>query len=77
MMFMGMAPLGALLAGWTAERAGAPMAVRLGGFGCLAFGSLPFAICAPALRDEARRLVRGQRAAPGTETAQRPASSAD
>ena len=31
MMFMGMAPFGALFAGWLAERIGAPRTVALGG----------------------------------------------
>jgi MFS family permease len=62
MMFMGMAPLGALLAGWTAERFGAPTAVRLGGIGCLVLGAIPFAFRVPALRAEARRLVLAQHA---------------
>ena len=35
MMFMGMAPFGALFAGWLAERYGAPMTVAIGGIVCL------------------------------------------
>ncbi len=62
MMFMGMAPLGALLAGWTAQRFGAPWAVRLGGIGCLVLGAIPFSFRVPALRAEARRLILAQRA---------------
>ena len=38
MMFMGMAPFGALFAGWVAERFGAPMTVALGGVVCLVAG---------------------------------------
>ncbi|MFA6434442.1 MAG: MFS transporter [Elusimicrobiales bacterium] len=43
MAFMGMAPFGSLLAGWTAERLGAPATIRLSGVmaiaGALAFSS--------------------------------------
>ncbi len=36
MMFMGMAPFGALLAGLIAERLGAPLTVAIGGVACIA-----------------------------------------
>ena len=39
MMFMGMAPIGALLSGTLAHRLGAPLTVALGGGGCLAAAS--------------------------------------
>ncbi len=56
MMFMGMAPFGSLLAGFVAERFGAPSAIRLGGAACLA-GAAVFALRLPALRAEGRRLI--------------------
>lgn len=56
MMFMGMAPLGALLAGALAARIGAPATVAGGGAVCLA-GALVFARRLPHLRDEARQMV--------------------
>lgn len=59
MMFMGMAPLGALLAGLVAEWTGAPGAVALGGGVCIV-GALVFRLGLPAMRLEARRLVKAQ-----------------
>jgi MFS family permease len=56
MMFLGMAPLGALLAGWLAERAGAANTVALGGVGCI-LSAVVFALRLPALRREARALL--------------------
>jgi MFS family permease len=38
MMFLGMAPLGGLLAGLLAHRLGAPLTVALGGLGCVLAG---------------------------------------
>jgi MFS family permease len=56
MMFLGMAPLGALLAGWMAERVGAANTVALGGVGCV-LSALIFSLRLPALRREARKLL--------------------
>jgi MFS family permease len=56
MMFMGMAPFGALLAGSLAERLGAPMTVAIGGAVCI-LGSIGFSLRLPALRIEARRII--------------------
>jgi MFS family permease len=56
MMFMGMAPFGALFAGTVAERLGAPMTVALGGAASIVAGGL-FALQLPALRREARELI--------------------
>lgn len=56
MMFLGMAPLGALLAGWLAERVGAANTVALGGAGCV-LSALIFSLRLPALRREARKLL--------------------
>ena len=64
MMFMGMAPLGALMAGVVAGRIGAPLTVALGGAGCLVAAGL-FALWLPQLRGEARRLIAAQQAAAG------------
>jgi MFS family permease len=59
MMFMGMAPFGALFAGITASHLGAPVAVAVGGAGCLV-GAGVFARRLPGLRGEARRLIIAQ-----------------
>jgi MFS family permease len=56
MMFLGMAPVGALLAGWLAERVGAANTVALGGVGCI-LSALIFSLRLPALRREARKLL--------------------
>jgi MFS family permease len=56
MMFLGMAPLGALWAGWLAERVGAAHTVALGGVGCV-LSALIFSLRLPALRREARKLL--------------------
>jgi len=59
MMFMGMAPFGALFAGLTADRLGAPVTVAVGGVVCM-IGSAIFASHLPSLRGEARRLILAQ-----------------
>ena len=59
MMFMGMAPLGALLAGVMADRLGAPFTVAAGGAVAIA-GSVVFWLRLPALRPEAHRLIAAQ-----------------
>jgi MFS family permease len=59
MMFMGMAPFGALMAGAVAHRLGAPLTVALGGAVCIA-GSLVFGSKWPSLRGEARQLIVAQ-----------------
>jgi MFS family permease len=64
MMFMGMAPIGALLSGAIAQHVGAPLTVRLGGIICLAGGAV-FALTWPALRGEARQLILAQSMAGG------------
>jgi MFS family permease len=64
MMFMGMAPLGALFAGALAERVGAPLTVALGGVGCLC-GAIVFRQRLPKLRIEARQLIIAQGMAGG------------
>lgn len=56
MMFMGMAPLGALAAGALAGHIGAPWTVRLGGMLSIV-AAAGFASRLPALRGEARELI--------------------
>jgi MFS family permease len=65
MMFMGMAPFGALLAGSLAHQLGAPLTVALGGAGCLVAG-LVFALRLPGWRQGARRLFQSEEAARNT-----------
>jgi MFS family permease len=62
MMFMGMAPFGALLAGALAARIGAPHTVALGGAACVG-AAMIFGLRLPALRGEARELIVAQRRA--------------
>jgi MFS family permease len=59
MMFMGMAPIGALLAGTLAGWLGATTTVGLGGAFCLLGGAV-FLNRLPTIREEARRLIRAQ-----------------
>ncbi|HEX8734063.1 MAG TPA: MFS transporter [Pyrinomonadaceae bacterium] len=56
MMFMGMAPLGALMAGSLAGILGAPATVALGGAVCIV-GSILFSLRLPKLRHEAREII--------------------
>jgi MFS family permease len=64
MMFMGMAPFGALLAGALAHGLSAPVTVAIGGAVCVA-GGIAFAMRLPALRPEARQLIVAQQAVGG------------
>jgi MFS family permease len=59
MMFMGMAPFGALVAGAMANHIGAPITVALGGLTCLG-GSLVFGYRWQSMRAEARQLIVAQ-----------------
>jgi MFS family permease len=59
MMFLGMSPFGALLAGALAARIGAPITVALGGMASFA-GGVVFARKWPAMRAPARELVAAQ-----------------
>jgi MFS family permease len=56
MMFMGMAPFGALLAGTLAGYIGAPYTVMLGGSVCI-IGSLVFSLNLPKLRAEGEQMI--------------------
>jgi len=59
MMFLGMSPLGSLLAGALADHIGAPVTVAIGGFAsCL--GGLAFARKWPSMRGPARDLIAAQ-----------------
>jgi MFS family permease len=64
MMFMGMAPIGALLGGAIAERLGAPVTVAIGGLASL-LGAGWFAMQLPKIRVEARQLIVAQAAGAG------------
>ena len=64
MMFMGMAPFGALLAGLIAERLGAPLTVAIGGVACIA-ASAVFGMALPRIRAEARAVVIALQASGG------------
>ncbi|MFZ0319697.1 MAG: MFS transporter [Candidatus Sulfotelmatobacter sp.] len=64
MMFMGMAPIGALLGGMLADRLGAQLTVSIGGAASVA-GALWFRFQLPKIRVEARRLIMAQAAAGG------------
>jgi MFS family permease len=64
MMFMGMAPFGALFGGALAQRAGAPITIAVGGVACM-LGAVWFGRELPDLRIEARRLIVAQGMAGG------------
>ena len=59
MMFLGMSPIGSLLAGWAADRIGAPATVAIGGLAsCL--GGIAFLRKWPDMRGPARELLAAQ-----------------
>jgi MFS family permease len=64
MMFMGMAPFGAMFAGLMAEQLDAPATVAIGGAVCIA-GAALFSARLPLLRDQARELIVAQQMAAG------------
>ena len=64
MMFMGMAPIGALLSGAMSDRFGAPWTVAIGGLVSV-FGAGWFSIQLPKVRAEARQLIMMQAMAGG------------
>ena len=64
MMFMGMAPFGALMGGALGDRLGAPLTVATGGVACVG-GAVWFGLNLPSIRVEARRLILAQAAAGG------------
>ncbi len=59
MMFMGMAPFGAFLAGAIANRIGAPWTVAVGGVACIA-AAVAFGLNLPNIRGQARELISAQ-----------------
>jgi MFS family permease len=59
MMFMGLAPIGALLGGALSDRIGAPWAVALGGIASV-LGAWWFSVQLPKVRAEARQLIIAQ-----------------
>ncbi len=64
MVFIGMGPFGALLAGSMAERLGAPATVCLGAVACMG-GAAAFLYRLPSLRQQARSLMAAQVLIPG------------
>jgi hypothetical protein len=64
MMFMGMAPFGALFGGALADRIGAPLTVGMGAVACVA-GAFWFWLQLPKIRIAAQRLIVAQEAAGG------------
>jgi MFS family permease len=66
MMFMGMAPFGALFAGVLANHLGAPITVAIGGAVCIV-GALVFRSQLPQLRAEGRQLILAQVMAAGEQ----------
>ncbi len=67
MMFMGMAPLGAVMAGSVAHAIGAPLTVALGG-GISIIGGIVFTCRLPVLRLGVQALIAAQQVPPGTAT---------
>ena len=59
MMFMGMAPIGALLGGALSDRLGAPLTVAIGGLASV-MGAWWFSVQLPKIRGEARQLIMAQ-----------------
>lgn len=74
MMFMGMAPFGALFAGAVAERIGAPFTVAVGGVACVG-GGFFFARHLSEFRVEARKMVLAQQMVGGEPAAEVTAGS--
>jgi predicted MFS family arabinose efflux permease len=64
MMFMGMAPVGALLGGALSDRLGAPLTVAFGGLASV-MGAWWFSVQLPKIRVEARQLIVAQAMAGG------------
>jgi MFS family permease len=64
MMFMGMAPLGSLFAGFMADRIGAPLTLSIGGVICMA-AAVVFLLRLPQFRVSAREMVVAQGLAGG------------
>ena len=69
MMFMGMAPVGALLGGALSDRLGAPWTVAIGGLASV-LGAWWFSLQLPKVRAEARQLIMAQGMAAGVPAEQ-------
>lgn len=76
MMFMGMAPIGSLLAGAAADRIGAPWTVAAGGIVCTLAAGV-FAMRLPGIRVGARRLIVAQQMAGGNPPQEMTGGSVD
>ncbi|HJQ39465.1 MAG TPA: MFS transporter [Thermoanaerobaculia bacterium] len=76
MMFMGMGPFGALLAGSIAERIGAPMTVAGGGVITI-LAAIGFTLRLPSLRPAAHELIIAQQAGGGEPAEQATATGAE
>jgi MFS family permease len=76
MMFVGLGPIGALIAGALAHRIGAPMTVAAGGLLTI-LGAIAFAFRLPALRGEARQLIIAQQSGAGETPEQATATGAE
>lgn len=76
MMFVGLGPIGALIAGALAHRIGAPITVAAGGVLTI-LGAVAFAMRLPLLRVEARRLIIAQQAGAGETVEQATATGAE
>mgnify|MGYP003693736107 CR=1 FL=1 len=71
MMLVGMAPFGSLLAGWFADRVGAPLVVAVGGIGCALAGLLFSRNCHAYAKPRARswsRVASSSEPTPAGET---------
>ena len=67
MMFLGMAPFGALLSGVMANLVGAPITVAMGGAVCIV-SAIVFRSHLPRIREEGRQLILAQTLATGDPT---------
>jgi MFS family permease len=76
MMFMGMAPFGALLAGSVAHKIGAPWTVAMGGMVAIV-GGIIFTLRLPSLRPAARELIVAQQMEAGAPAQEVTAQVAD
>jgi MFS family permease len=76
MMFMGMGPFGALLAGSIADRIGAPLTVAGGGV-ITVLAAIGFTLRLPSLRPVARELIIAQQAGGGEPVEQATATGAE
>jgi MFS family permease len=76
MMFMGMAPFGALFGGALADRMGAPISVIIGAVAALG-GAVIFGLRLPKMRGEARRLIIAQQMVGGEPAQEMSARAVD